>query len=309
VDTQPLDSSATTAAPSHPSLLTSLPALAGIATAMVSVQIGASFAKSLFPAVGAQGATALRVTIAALILAAVFRPWRNLPPRSAWPVLGGYGLALGVMNLSFYTSLQTIPLGVAVALEFAGPLAVTVLHSRRWSDLIWVGLAVAGLALLLPLGKLSHPLDPVGMALALGAGGFWGLYIVFGQKAAAEHGGATVAMGGLVAALLVAPFGIAHAGRALLSPAIWPTALVVALMSSVIPYSCEIVGLSRLPTRIFGILMSLEPAVAALSGLVFLHERLSPVQILAILAVIAASLGAVATTPAETLEPEPPPLI
>jgi len=277
--------------------------------AMVSVQIGAAAAKGLFPAVGAEGAAALRLMIFSPIMLAVWRPWRRKLTLASLPSLLGYGLSLGAMNLTFYLCLRTIPLGVAVALEFAGPLAVTVLHSRRWSDLIWVGLAVAGLALLLPLGKLSHPLDPVGMALALGAGGFWGLYIVFGQKAAAEHGGATVAMGGLVAALLVAPFGIAHAGRALLSPAIWPTALVVALMSSVIPYSCEIVGLSRLPTRIFGILMSLEPAVAALSGLVFLHERLSPVQILAILAVIAASLGAVATTPAETLEPEPPPLI
>ena len=243
------------------------------------------------------------------IMLAVWRPWRRRPSRAGLPALLGYGLSLGAMNLTFYLCLRTIPLGVAVALEFAGPLAVTVLQSRRWSDLVWVGLAVAGLVLLLPLGRLSHPLDPAGMALALAAGGFWGLYIVFGQKAGAAYGGSAVAMGGLIAALLVAPFGIAHAGRALLSPAIWPTALLVALMSSVIPYSCEMVGLTRLPTRVFGILMSLEPAVAALSGLVFLHERLSPLQILAILAVISASLGAVATTPAALLEPEPPPLI
>ncbi len=277
--------------------------------AMVSVQIGASAAKGLFPSVGAEGAAALRLMIFSPIMLAVWRPWRRKPPLASLPSLLGYGLSLGAMNLTFYLCLRTIPLGVAVALEFAGPLAVTVLHSRRWSDLIWVGLAVAGLVLLLPLGGLSRPLDPVGMALALAAGGFWGLYIVFGQKAGAEHGGAAVAMGGLVAALLVAPFGIAHAGRALLDPAILPMALVVSLMSSVIPYSCEIVGLTRLPTRIFGILMSLEPAVAALSGFVFLHERLSPLQVLAILAVIAASLGAVATTPAGKLEPEPPPLI
>ncbi len=277
--------------------------------AMVSVQIGAAAAKGLFPRVGAEGAAALRLMIFSPIMLAVWRPWRLKLSARSLPALLGYGLSLGAMNLTFYMSLHTIPLGVAVALEFAGPLAVTVLHSRRWSDLLWVGLAVLGLALLLPLGRLSHPLDPLGMGLALIAGGFWGLYIVFGQRAGAAHGGAAVAMGGLVAALLVAPFGIAHAGRALLDPAIWPLALVVALMSSVIPYSCEIVGLTRLPTRVFGTLMSLEPAVAALSGLVFLHERLSPLQILAILAVIGASAGAVTTTPAEIREPEPPPLI
>jgi inner membrane transporter RhtA len=277
--------------------------------AMVSVQIGAAAAKGLFPSVGAEGAAALRLMIFSPIMLAVWRPWRRKTPLAGLPSLLGYGLSLGAMNLTFYLCLRTIPLGVAVALEFTGPLVVTVLHSRRLSDLIWVALAVVGLVLLLPLGGLSHPLDPVGTALALAAGGFWGLYIVFGQKAGAEHGGAAVAMGGLVAALLVAPFGIAHAGLALLSPAIWPTALVVALMSSVIPYSCEIVGLTRLPTRTFGILMSLEPAVAALTGLIFLHERLSALQSLAILAVIAASLGAVATTAAGTPGPEPPPLI
>jgi len=276
---------------------------------MVSVQIGAAAAEGLFPSVGAEGAAALRLMIFSPIMLAVWRPWRRRLKLRSLPSLVAYGLSLGVMNLTFYLSLRTIPLGIAVALEFAGPLAVTVLHSRRLSDMIWVGLAVAGLLLLLPLKGLSKPLDPVGMTLALAAGGFWGLYIIFGQKAGAEHGGAAVAMGGLVAALLVAPFGIAHAGRALLSTTIWPMALLVALMSSVIPYSCEMVGLTRLPTRVFGILMSLEPAVAALSGFVFLHERLSPVQILAILAVITASLGAVATVPAATLAPEPPPLI
>jgi len=277
--------------------------------AMVSVQVGASAAKGLFPRVGAEGAAALRLMIFSPIMLAVWRPWRLKLSVAGLPSLLGYGLALGAMNLTFYMSLRTIPLGIAVALEFTGPLAVAVLHSRRSSDLIWVGLAVAGLVLLLPVKGLGRPLDPVGMALALIAGGFWGLYIVFGQKAGATHGGAAVAMGGLVAALLVAPFGIAHAGRALLDPAIWPMALVVALMSSVIPYSCEIVGLTRLPTRTFGILMSLEPAVAALSGLIFLRERPTPLQVLAILAVIAASLGAVATTAAGRSEPEPPPLI
>jgi len=307
VDTQPLDSSATTAAPSHPSLLTSLPALAGIATAMVSVQIGASFAKSLFPAVGAQGATALRVTIAALILAAVFRPWRNLPPRSAWPVLGGYGLALGVMNLSFYTALQTIPLGVAVALEFTGPLAVAVLSSRRWIDFLWIALAVAGLAILLPIWKQAHPINPLGVGFALGAGVCWALYIVFGNRAGAAHGPGATAIGMVIAALVVLPVGVAQAGTALLSPALLPVALGVALLSSVLPYSFEMFALTRIPIRVFGTLMSAEPAIAGVMGWLILHERLTAPQWAAIGAIMAASLGATLTMGrAATLAEVPP---
>ena len=277
--------------------------------AMVSVQVGASAAKGLFPMVGAEGAAALRLMLFAPIMLAIWRPWRTRLDRANVLPLLGYGLALGAMNLTFYLCLRTIPLGIAVALEFTGPLVVTVLHSRRWSDLIWVCLAVAGLLLLLPLNGLAKPLDPTGMILALVAGGFWALYIVFGQKAGAEHGGAAVALGGVIAALLVAPFGIAHAGAALFSPAILPTALVVALMASAIPYSCEMAALTRLPTQTFGIMMSLEPAVAALSGFVFLHERLAPIQLLAILLVISASLGAILTARAQSRAPEPPPLI
>jgi inner membrane transporter RhtA len=243
------------------------------------------------------------------IMLAVWRPWRLRPSlRSLLPVLA-YGLILGVMNLTFYLSLRTIPLGVAVAIEFTGPLAVAVLHSRRWSDFIWVGLAVFGLLLLLPLRGLSKPLDPLGMGLALAAGGLWALYIVFGRKAGALHGGAAVAIGGVIAALVVTPFGVAHAGRALLDPSLWPAAIAVAVMSSAIPYSCEMFSLTRLPARTFGILMSLEPAIAALSGLVFLRERLAPLQLLAIAAVILASLGAVATTSARKSETDAPPLI
>jgi len=294
-----------------PSPATSSPALpiGLLLIAMMSVQVGAAAAKGLFPRVGAEGAAALRLLIFSPVMLAIWRPWRRRPALSSlWWVLA-YGATLGIMNLTFYLSLRTIPLGIAVALEFTGPLAVAVLHSRRWSDLIWVGLAVLGLLLLLPLKGLAKPLDPTGAALALAAGVLWGLYIVFGQKAGAAHGGAAVAMGGVIAALVAVPFGVAHAGMALLDPAIWPAAIVVALMSSVIPYSCEMFGLTRLPARTFGILMSLEPAIAALSGFVFLHERLAPLQLLAVAAVILASLGTVAATPAQKVQPEPPPLI
>jgi inner membrane transporter RhtA len=286
----------TSSAPSsHPSMLSSLPALAGLVVAMVSVQIGASLGKGLFPAVGAQGATALRVTIAALILAAAFRPWRRPPPRAAWPVLGAYGVALGVMNLSIYTALQTIPLGVAVALEFTGPLAVAVLSSRRWIDFLWIALAVAGLAILLPVWGQAHPVNPLGVGFALLAGVCWALYIVFGNLAGAAHGPAATAIGMIIAALIVAPVGVAQAGASLLSPALLPVAGAVALLSSVLPYTFEMFALTRIPIRVFGTLMSVEPAIAAGMGWLILHERLTTPQWAAIAAIMAASIGATLT--------------
>jgi len=281
--------------PQHATLASSLPSLGAMGVAMISVQIGASFAKSLFPVVGAQGATTLRVTIAAAILVVALRPWRSRVDRAAWPVLLGYGVSLGVMNLLFYSCLQTIPLGVAVALEFTGPLGVAVLSSRRWIDFLWIGLAVAGLLTLLPLWKQPHPLDPVGIALALGAGLCWALYIVFGQKAGTAHGSQSTAIGMVIAAMVVIPVGVMHAGAGLLSPAIFLSAVGVAILSSVLPYSFEMFALTRMPVRVFGTLMSLEPAVAALMGWLILHEALSLHQGLAIAAIMLASLGTTLT--------------
>ena len=262
---------------------------------MVSVQIGASFAKRLFPEIGAAGATAYRVALAALILAVVLRPWRSPPPRNAWPVLGLYGITLGLMNLLFYSALQRIPLGVAVAIEFVGPLSVAVLSSRRWIDLVWVGLAITGLLILLPLWTPAHALDLVGVLLALGAGMCWGLYIVAGRGAGEAHGAQATAIGMVVAAIVVLPAGAAHASAAMLQPSVLLTALGVALLSSVAPYSLEMYALTRIPTRVFGTLMSLEPAIAALMGLLILHERLTASQCLAIGVIMAASLGATLT--------------
>jgi len=269
--------------------------IAAVILAMVSIQCGATLAKQLFPLVGAQGATTLRVSLAALIMAIATRPWRGWArPASVWPLLV-YGVALGGMNLTFYMALRTIPLGLAVALEFTGPLVVAVLASRRPTDFLWIGLAVLGLGLLLPHGLGSAALDPVGIGFALAAGLGWGLYIVFGQRAGAQFGRRTAALGTIIAALVVIPFGAAHAGLALLSPSILPLALVVALTTSALPYSLEMYGMTRLPQRSFGLLMSLEPALGALSGLVFLHERLTWLQIGAVAAIIAASAGSVAT--------------
>ena len=265
-------------------------AVPALVAAMVSIQFGASLAKRLFPLAGPQGTVALRVGLAAIIVAALMRPWRARLTRANVRPLIAYGVSLGTMNLLFYTALVTVPLGVAVALEFTGPLAVALLSSRRGRDFAWIALAVLGLMPLLPLTGLSA-VDPRGALLALAAGGCWALYIVFGQKAGAAHGPHAAALGICIAALLAVPVGVWQSGRALLNPAVLPLALAVAVLSSALPYSLEMVALPRLPARLFGTLMSLEPAVGALMGYLFLGERLTFVQMLAVAAVIAASMG------------------
>jgi inner membrane transporter RhtA len=272
--------------------------------AMLSVQSGAAIAKRLFPMVGSEGATTLRLVISAALMVVVWRPWKARITRANALPLIGYGLALGIMNLTFYLALRTIPLGIAVAIEFVGPLTVALMQSRRPIDFLWVGLAAAGLLLLLPIGGLSKGLDPVGVGFALVAGVCWALYIVFGQKAGAEHGGRTVALGSLIAALLVTPFGVARAGAGLIDPHVLPIGLAVALLSSAIPYSLEMFALTRVPTRVFGTLMSLEPAIGAMTAFLIIGERLSPIQLLAIALVIAASAGVVAVGERKAAEPE-----
>jgi inner membrane transporter RhtA len=269
--------------------------LAAIVVAMLSVQGGASFAKRLFPLIGAEGTTALRLGIATILLAVVLRPWRARLDRASLPALLGYGLSLGAMNTMFYLSLRTVPLGIAVALEFLGPLAVAMVASRRAIDFVWIALAVAGIAALLPIGANAHAVDPAGAALALGAGVGWACYILFGQRAGAIHGAQTTALGTAIAAIVVVPVGIAHAGTALLAPPVLLAGLIVAILSSALPYSLEMVALTRLPAQTFGTLMSLEPAIAALAGFAFLDERLTPVQWLAIGAVMLASAGTALT--------------
>lgn len=263
--------------------------------AIASIQSGASLAKTLFPAIGAQGTVALRVLFAAILLMLIFRPWRVRLTTVGLRSVIVYGIALGCMNLTFYMALRTVPLGVAVALEFTGPLAVALFGSRRPTDFLWVGLAVVGLLLLLPVGGIAAGIDPVGAAYALTAGVCWALYILFGQKAGAVHGMQTAAWGSLIAAIVVLPIGIHHAGTALLDPAILPVALIVAVLSTALPYSLEMMALTRLPTRTFGTLMSVEPAFAALSGLLFMGEMLTPLQWTAIGAIICASVGTTAT--------------
>jgi inner membrane transporter RhtA len=270
--------------------------IAVLIAAMFCFQLGAVFAKGLFPAVGAAGTTALRMALASLMLLAVWRPWRmRLRPREM-RVIACYGLAMGLMNLCFYLSLRSIPLGIAVALEFTGPLALAMAASRRPIDFLWILMAALGLLALLPLGLGSTALDAHGVAYALAAGVFWALYIFYGRKAGAAHGGQTTALGMVVGAIVIVPIGVAQAGAQLLSPAILPVALGVALLSSALPYSLEMLAMSRLPTRTVGVLMSLDPALGALSGLCFLGESLSWIQWAAIACIMAASAGSAATS-------------
>lgn len=262
--------------------------------AVSSLALGTSFAKRLFPIIGAQGTSALRVGLAALILLALWRPWRWPLARADVRNLLLYGLALGAMNVMFYMAIRSIPFGVAVAIEFTGPLAVAFYDSRRRLDYVWIALVVLGLGLLLPLGGQVQALDVRGVGWALGAATMWAIYILFGKRVGHLHAGHSVSLGLLAAALVAVPVGVAHAGlAALLRPDVLLMALVVALVSSAIPISLEMYALKRLPRHTFGIMLSLEPAVAALAGMVLLQESLLVRQWLAIGCIMAASVGSI----------------
>lgn len=261
--------------------------------AMFSIQFGASLAKTLFPVLGPDGTALTRIWFAAIILLVVWRPWRHRLGRRELLAVAMYGVALGGMNFTFYLAIDRIPLGLAVAIEFTGPLAVAFLGSRRGVDVLWIVLALAGIVLVLPIAPTSGAVDTVGVLLALGAGAFWGLYILAGKHLGTQlPGGTAASLGMVVAALAVSPFALGPAGDHLWNPALWPTALGMAVLSSALPYSLEMFALKRMPTKTFGVLMSLEPAIAALSGFLFLHEALTPLQWLAIVLVITASTGA-----------------
>ena len=259
---------------------------------MISIQSGASLAKELFPLIGVHATTMLRLSFATLVLCSIWRPWKTrLLKRDVRSILL-YGTSLGVMNLTFYLALERIPLGIAVALEFTGPLAVAFFTSRKPLDFIWAAFAVAGIILVLPVSQSSAALDTLGIVYALGAGVCWALYIIFGQRAGSGiPSGTATSLGMLTAALIVLPFGLANASHSLLNGSTLLLALAVAVFSSALPYSLEMIALKKLPTKTFSILMSLEPALAALSGFAFLKERLTLTQWAAVGLVIVASLG------------------
>ncbi|WP_193315660.1 EamA family transporter [Janthinobacterium aquaticum] len=279
-------SSPTTSPPLSDSLL--FPSLA-VLGGQISVNLGAAIAKQLFPVIGVEGITAYRVGFSALILLAIFRPWRFRLTRTDVLNLLVYGSVLGMMNLLIYRAFALIPIGVAVAIEVTGPLAVAMLSSRRPRDLVAVACAVLGLYLLLPLQGSPGSLNPVGVAYALGAATCWALYIVFGKRAASLQGGQAVAWGMTVAAMLTVPIGVAYSGAALLAPGLILTGLAIALLSSTVPYTLEIFALRRLPQGVFGMFSAAAPAVSALAAMAVLGEHLSLMQWLAIACIVFAS--------------------
>jgi inner membrane transporter RhtA len=269
--------------------LGAVPPPAQVLAGIVSVQVGAALAKQLFGTVGSSGTVALRLFFAALVLVVVWRPALRLDRRT-WTVIAAYGAVLGAMNLTFYLALAQAPLGIVVTIEFLGPLAVAIAGSRRWLDGLWALLAAAGVVL---LTESRGDIHLSGILFALAAAACWATYILL-SAALGRHtsDGGGLALGMTIAAVLVAPVGLADTGTALFEPWVLAVGLGVALLSSVIPYSLELEALRRIPPKVFGVLMSLEPAVAAMVGLVVLGEILGPPQWVAVLLVVAASAGA-----------------
>jgi len=274
---------------------------------LVTLCAGTSLAKGLFPFVGAEGTTTYRLVFSTLLLMAFWRPWRRAWTWADVPILVLFGATLGLMNLLFYNAIKTVPFGLAIAVEFTGPLAVALWSSKKPLDFVWIVLAVAGMGLILPLGNASGAgmqaaaIDPVGIAYALGAGACWAVYIVVGQRVADRIGAFATPMGMLVAALLVTPVGISVAGSSLLNPEWMLAGLGIALLSSAIPYSLEMYSLKHLPKQTFSILLSLEPAVGALAGWLVLSEQLSTQQLCAIGLIMAASMGSAMTAGQRTI--------
>ena len=276
---------------------------------LITLCAGTSLAKGLFPFVGAEGTTTYRLVFSTLLLMAFWRPWRRAWTWADAPLLVLFGATLGIMNLLFYNALKTVPFGLAIAVEFTGPLAVALWSSKKPLDFVWIVLAVAGMGLILPLGNTlganlqTDAIDPLGIAYALGAGACWAVYIVIGQRVADRIGAFATPMGMLVAALVVTPVGISVAGTSLLNPEWMLAGLGIALLSSAIPYSLEMYSLKHLPKQTFSILLSLEPAVGALAGWLVLSEQLSTQQLCAIGLIMAASVGCAMTSGQRRIEP------
>lgn len=260
----------------------------------VSVQFGGALAVTLMPRTGALGVVTLRLLVAAIVLMVICRPKVRGHSRADWATVLVFGLTMAAMNGLFYQSVARIPLGPAVTLEVLGPLVLSVVASRRALNLLWAGLALGGVFLLGGGGFGS--LDTVGVAFALSAGGMWAAYIVFSARTGRRFPQADgLALAMVVAAVAFLPLGIAESGTRLLDPTTVALGAAVAVLSSVLPYTLELLALRRLPASTFAILMSLEPAVAATAGFLVLHQALSATEALAIALVIAASMGAVRT--------------
>lgn len=278
-----------------------IPPIPAVLLAILSVQGGAAIAKSIFPLLGAAGTASLRIVLSAIILLIAYRPNFRKISATQWKLAIPYGIVLGAMNISFYLSLARIPLGLAVTLEFIGPLLLAISTSRKTLDFLWALLAAFGIALIAPWGTGSNNIDLVGASLALLAGVFWAAYIVIGGKTSkVMDGGQAVSIGMLVASCIVIPFAFTEGNLGEITPKLFLMGLAIALLSSAIPYTLEMNALKHLPAKTFSILMSLEPAVAAFCGLLFLHEHLSVFEWTAVAMVIIASTGSTLSRKKET---------
>ena len=280
--------------------LFNIPPIPAVLFAIISVQSGAAIAKTLFPAIGAAGTASLRIGISAIILLAVYRPNLLKITPNQWKIVIPYGLSLGAMNLIFYLAIERIPIGLAVTLEFIGPLLVAVIGSKRLIDYLWVLLATIGIVLIAPWS--NNGIDLLGVLFALLAGALWAAYIVLGTKVSKiMKGGDAVATGMLFASILIVPFGILENGLNNLTPTFLYLGIALALLSSAIPFTLEMKALGQLPARTFSILMSLEPAAASIFAFIFLQEHLAFNEILAVVFVVIASVGSTITSKRTTI--------
>lgn len=271
-----------------------IPPVPAVLLAIISVQCGAAIAKTLFPTIGAAGTASMRIGVSALILLLAYRPNLKAITNEQWKIVVPYGLSLGAMNLIFYLAIERIPIGLAVTLEFIGPLLVAIIGSRRLIDYCWILLAAAGIVLIAPWS--NERIDPLGVLFALIAGGLWAAYIVLGGKISRiMNDGQAVSTGMLFAAILILPFGFYENGLANLTPKLFGMGIALALLSSAIPFTLEMKALGQLPPRTFSILMSLEPAAASVCAFIFLQENLSFYEILAVFCVVVASAGSTLT--------------
>lgn len=273
-----------------------LQALVLLFIAMVSVQSSGALAKVLFEHFPVLTISAMRLLIGSLILAFIFKIWQTDFTQVKWKAIASYGFALAGMNALFYLSIERLPLGIAVSFEFIGPLSVALFHARQKFDFVWVGLAILGLALLFPFEQ-SHSLDPIGIAFSLGAGACWALYIIAGQKPSGVSGNHTVCLGMFVGMLCLIPIALfTGMPSSVFEPSNLVYFIALAILASALPFSLEMIALRNLSALSFGTLMSLEPAIAALSGFIFLGEHLLWTQWLALATIISASIGCTVTT-------------
>ena len=274
-----------------------LQALVLLFIAMISMQSSGALAKTLFDQFPVLTISAMRLLLGSLILAVIFKIWQVNFKQVKWSSIISYGIALAGMNALFYLSIHRIPLGIAVAFEFIGPLSVALFHARQKFDFIWVGLAVLGLVLLFPFDQAKQSLDPIGIAFALAAGACWALYIIAGQRPSGVSGNHTVCLGMFVGMLCLMPIAL-FSGMPLqvFEPSNLIYFITLAILASALPFSLEMIALRNLSALSFGTLMSLEPAIAAFSGFIFLNEQLLWTQWLALATIISASIGCTVTT-------------